>query len=136
MWQVALDAADGCERSMAIWADYVRAAKGRRWLSTSQGLWDEYGINDRTDEEIAEDEPDDQDPVAFLNADVYTAGAKSEAPVLTEVRHLVEAKAPIVVLALVLTRRLGRTVEIERRAEDEGVPTLVWASPGTARTDE
>ncbi len=136
MWQVALDAADGCQRSMAIWADYVRAAKGRRWLSTSQGLWDEFGINDRTDEEIAEDQPDEPEPVAFLDADVYTAAAKSEAPVLTEIRHLVEANAPIVVLALVLSKRLGRTVEIERRAEDEGLPTLVWADARPVRSDE
>jgi hypothetical protein len=136
MWQVGLDAADGCSRSMAVWADYVRAAKGRRWLSTSQGLWAEFGIDARSDEEIAEDQPDDSAPVVFVDADVYNEAVKSEAPVLTEIRHLVEANARTVVLAVVLTRRLGRKVGVERRAGDEGVPTLVWGTAGTTRSDE
>lgn len=127
MWQVALDGADGCDRSLAIWADYVRAAKGRRWLSTSQDLWKQHGINDRTDEEIAEEQADDAEAVAFLDPAVYVAAARSEAAVLTELRHLVEANASIHVLSTVLTRRLDRTVQIERRADDNGVPTLVWA---------
>lgn len=127
MWQVGLDAADGCERSVAVWAEYVRAIKGRRWLSTSEGLWKRYGINDRTDEEIAEDTAKDFEEVALIDSDVYRAALKHDEPVLTEVRHLVEANAPIVVLALVLTRRLGRLVDVDYRAGDEGLPTLQWA---------
>ncbi|MGB5760868.1 MAG: protein rep [Acidimicrobiales bacterium] len=136
MWQVGLDAADGCQRSKAIWADYVRAAKGRRWLSTSQGLWAEFGINDRTDEEIAEDQPDDPEPIAFFEPAVYMAAGKSEAPVLTELRHLVEANATVAVLALVLSRRLGRAVDIEYRPGDGGLPTIVWADESNRRSDE
>ena len=136
MWQVGLDAADGCERSTAIWADYVRAAKGRRWLSTSLGLWDEFGINDRTDEEIAQEQPDDPETIAFLEPAVYNAAAKSDAPVLTELRHLVEANASVAVLALVLSRRLGRSVDVEYRPGDEGLPTIVWANQPDRRSDE
>ena len=126
MWQVGLDAADGCHQSLAIWADYVRAIKGRRWLSTSQGLWNEFGINERTDEEIAKDEPDDIEPAAFIEPAVYVAAAKAEATVLTELRHLVEANASTDVLAAVLSRRLGRTVTTQHRTDDHGVPTLLF----------
>ena len=136
MWQVGLDAADGCQRSTAIWADYVRAAKGRRWLSTSLGLWDEFGINDRTDEEIAQEEPDDPETIAFVEPGVYNAAAKTDAPVLTELRHLIEANASAVVLALVLSRRLGRAVDVEHRPGDEGLTTLVWAERHARRSDE
>ena len=127
MWQVGLDAADGCQRSAAVWADYVRAIRARRWISTSEGLWERFGINDRTDDEIAEDTGDEFEEVALIDSDVYRAALKADGPVLTEVRHLVEANAPVVVLALVLSRRLKRQVEIDFRAEDDGVPTLRWS---------
>ena len=129
-WQIAVDAADGCERSAALWVDYVAAIKGRRWMSTSRGLWEKFGINVRTDEEIAETNADDIEPVALIDADLYRAAAKTgDRQILTELRHLAEANVNPIVLAMVLTRRLGRSVQVERRAGDEGVPTLVWADP-------
>jgi hypothetical protein len=133
MWQVGLDAADGCQRSAAVWGDYVRAIRSRRWISTSEGLWERYGINDRSDEEIAEDIGDEFDEVALMESDVYRTALKTNEPVLTEVRHLVEANAPVVVLALVLSRRLRREVAIDYRSEDDGVPTLRWADGGDQR---
>lgn len=49
-----------------------------------------------------------------------------------------EGRAPLMVLAIVLSRRLGRMVTIEHRPEDEGLPTLVWASDEVVkrRSDE
>lgn len=127
-WDIGLDAADGDKRSAALWAEYIGAAKGRHWLSTSRGLWAKFGITDRSDQEIAEEKPDEVDQVAFIDRAVYTAAAKDEGLALAEVRHLVEANASVVVLAIVLSRRLGRMVTIEHRLEDEGLPTLVWAT--------
>jgi hypothetical protein len=126
-WDIGLAAADGDKRSAALWAEYIHAAKGRRWLSTSRGLWARYGITERTDAEIAEEQPDEVEHIAFLDRGVYTVAAKDEGLALTELRHLVEAKVSVVVLALVVSRRLGRMVTIEHRADDEGLPTLVWA---------
>ena len=127
-WQIGVDAAEGCERSAALWAEYVEAIKGRRWMSTSKGLWKKFGISVRSDEEIAEDQPDVVEPVALVDADVYRAAAKTnDRQVLTELRHLAEANVAPFILALVLSRRLNRDVEIEYRTEDQDVPTLTWA---------
>lgn len=64
--------------------------------------------------------------------------AKDEGLALTEVRHLVEANASYMVLAIVLSRRLGRMATVEHRSEDGGLPTLAWASEdvGERRSDE
>lgn len=134
-WQIAVDAADGCERSAALWAEYVQAVKGRRWISTSRGLWQAFGINVRSDEEIAEETPDEVEPLALVDAEVYRAAAKQNGrQVLAEIRHLAEANASALVLAVVLSRRLGRPVIAEARPDDEGVLTLGWSKRSTGRT--
>lgn len=41
---------------LALWHEYERVSKGRRQLTWSRGLKDAIGVEDRTDEEIAEEE--------------------------------------------------------------------------------
>jgi len=112
VWQIGLDAADGCPRSAALWAEYVVAVKGSRWISTSKGLWKAFGIEERTDEEIAEDTPDEVEVVTLIDHELYRAAAKSDGQVLTELRHLLEAGARSEVLASVLSRRLRAPVVV------------------------
>jgi hypothetical protein len=128
-WQISIDAADGDPQSVVLWKEYVAATKQRRWISTSQGLWVRHGINVRTDDEIAEDDgQDDTETVCFLEADVYRAAAAAEPQVLTELRHLLEARTRPEVIAIVLSRRLGRVVDISRSVDDGGLATLGFGS--------
>lgn len=123
MWQVAVDAAAGCEQSTAIYCEYVRAIQGRRWISTSRGLWTQYGIDDSTDEELAE-EVEEFETVTFVANDLYRALDRHELPLLAELRHLIEADAELETIATVMTRRLDRHVTIRYLPADDGVPTL------------
>lgn len=133
-WQIALDAAAGDPQSTALWVEWCEAAKGARFLSTSRGLWAEFGIETRTDDEIAEDDDGGiDDLVVMVDRPVYTAAAKAPGQVLTELRHLIEARASAAVLAIVLARRLGRPIEIQHHPDDDGTPTLAFPTATTRR---
>ena len=124
-WQIALDAAvdDPDPRDVALWREFVGASRGRRYMSTSQHLFTRYGVDD--DQEIAEDTPEDTELVAFLDADLYTTAAKTDSGLpLAELRGLLESKARPVVLAAVLSRRLGIACHVEHRPDDNGTPTI------------
>jgi hypothetical protein len=137
-WQVGLDAAGGCGRSEALWVEFVEATAGRRWLSTSKGLWQRFGIVERSDEEIAEELPDVVEEVVLIDAEVYRVASRADGLVLTELRHLVESGASAEVLCVVVGRRLGRDVELSLRSGDGDVPTIRFAnrSGGPVRHDQ
>lgn len=48
-----------------LWLEYEQASKGRRALTWSNGLKDEAGINDRSDDDIASEEMGDSDDNIF-----------------------------------------------------------------------
>jgi hypothetical protein len=53
-FQLLQDAADGCDASGKLYREYVVAFKGRSQLQWSPGLRAEVGLNDFSDEELAE----------------------------------------------------------------------------------
>jgi hypothetical protein len=125
-WQIALDAGTGDKASEAKWVEFVMGTKGRRWYSTSERLWEHFCIKQRTDEEIAEDDPDDVTPIAKIATTVYTTAIKAKAAIVTELRHLAQSSATVEVIADVLTRRLGQAVTCQHRPGD--IPVLTWSS--------
>jgi hypothetical protein len=132
-WELALDGAEGDRQAVELWREYVTAITHRRWISTSRGLWARFGLAVKTDQEIAEETPDEIAPTALLDREVYESIRNSERHVVTELRQLVEAGADVVLIASVVSRRLSRTVQVQYQPDDEGVASLVFTGPACPR---
>jgi hypothetical protein len=118
-WQIGLDAAAGDTKSMALWRELVETLYGRRTMSTSAGLWARYGINVRTDDEIAEDQGDNLTQVALIDADLIRKANHVGAHVINELKDLATQGASPELLATVLGRRIGEAVEVGLGAAGE-----------------
>ncbi|MET4062175.1 hypothetical protein ABIB35_003757 [Arthrobacter sp. UYP6] len=69
-WQILADfQRDGDLDDWDLWEEYEKASKGRRALVWSPGLKAEFGIGEKADEEIADEEVGTSDDILFLVTD-------------------------------------------------------------------
>jgi len=59
MWELLELAASGVYWARAAWLEYAAAVKGRRWLVWSKGARKLFNLDNKTDQEIAEEEPEE-----------------------------------------------------------------------------
>ena len=87
-WQLLEEVMEtGDADSLDLWHEYEEATRGRRALVWSRGLKDLAGINDRSDEEITEEEVGSQDDTLFVLPDwtPFSRDARLIAALLNEV---------------------------------------------------
>lgn len=136
IWAVACGAMDpevsDEERATyrAVWVEYTEVVGiGRRRLfDSSRGLFARFGVADVDEQTEAERTEGEYTPYVAAEAPVYRAAVK--AGVGVELRELVASRATPTVLAIVLTRRLGREVLVRPPGEKE-VPVLYWGEEGS-----
>lgn len=72
-WAIAVGASQGDVRDGWLWQQYCRGIKGARMLTWSRGLKAFAGLEERDDQDLAEEEPDDASTVAVLPSGVWDA---------------------------------------------------------------
>lgn len=65
-WQLLAASQDGDRQAGAAWAEYASAFKGRRQLVPSRGLWDQFGLEDLSDLQLATAQPEQHESVVIL----------------------------------------------------------------------
>src|SRR5699024_5941954 len=89
-WQVLEDfGKTGDLEDWEVWEEYEQASKGKRALVWSPGLKDAFGIGEKDDEDIADEEVGDRDDTIFWITDwsVIAGDAKLGGQLLGEVQR-------------------------------------------------
>ena len=69
--QLLYAAADGDKKAGALWLEAIDALRGRPWLFWSHGLKEKVGLLAKTDEEVAEEQLDQAQPMATLDREAW-----------------------------------------------------------------
>lgn len=114
-WQILADVVElGELDDLELWWEYEEATKGARALSWSRGLKDRFGINEKTDEEIVEEDQGGDDVL-----------------VLDDWESLTEQ--PRLIGQLLNAARWGGAAAAVAWCDDHGVP---WSPPRTRGSDD
>lgn len=73
------DSINGDRHAARLFRDYVTATKGRAQVFWSRGFKDEVGVEDQSDEELAEEDQEDADLLALLNHEQWRAVLREDA---------------------------------------------------------
>ena len=136
-WQIGVNAAQARDgRDIALWHGFVKATaldRSHRYFSTSNGFWKQFGIKERTDEEIAAEQLE-ATPLVDIDRHIYAMAAKADRAVLTEIRGLAESGAGPELLATVLSRCLGIDLEVVD-GKDGDLPVIGLRAARTGPAD-
>ena len=97
-------------------------------FDSSRGLLNRAGVSELDEQDEAEHQHGEFTPYLAADAPVYSATEK--AGVVPELRGLLASRAAPEVLAIVLSRRLGRQVLVEAPSGDVPLPLLRWDTRG------
>ena len=83
------ESAKAKRRAGAIWLDEIDALRGRPWLYWSQGLKKCCGIDESSDEDVAESDEDEEIPILCLDAEAWKV-VRDQEDGRSDVLHIVE----------------------------------------------
>lgn len=118
---------EGDKRAAAIWADFVRAFKGRRQLVWSQGLKALAGVDEQEDQEAAADETQDgqtQQVIANISAEDWRGGARNRRGEILDAAEAGGAEGVALAVAEALGAAPGAKWGAEALSASDGSPEV------------